>query len=39
MPIILPTWEAEIRRIEFEAIWGKKVCETPISALKSQAWW
>jgi hypothetical protein len=32
-PVILATWEGEIRRMEVSDQSGKKVCETPISKI------
>jgi hypothetical protein len=38
MPVILVTWEAEIRRI---TVWGQSgeiICETPISKITRGKW-
>jgi hypothetical protein len=40
-PVILPTWEAEIRRITVKVSPRQIVCETPISKIPNtkQGWW
>jgi hypothetical protein len=38
MPIILATWEAEIRRISVPGYRGKNVFEVPISMDKNWSW-
>jgi hypothetical protein len=38
MPIILPTWEAKIRRITVQGQYGQIVGETPISKITRAKW-
>jgi hypothetical protein len=39
MPVILPTWEAEIRRITVSCQPEQKHLQNSISLKKSWAWW
>jgi hypothetical protein len=38
MPVILATWEAEIRRTEVQGQPRQIVCETPISKITRAKW-
>jgi hypothetical protein len=38
MPVILATWETEIRRIKVQSHPRKTVCETPISKITRAKW-